>query len=143
VWHYLPLYIKEDSMPRISYPSDLSDQEWALMAPYFDRPDPRGNPGKFEKREIVNAILYVLKGGITWRMMPHDFPPWDTVYDHFRRWNERGVWEKALADLNKVARSKQKRTPTPSYALVDSQSTKTVYASDERGIDGGKKGQRS
>lgn len=130
-------------MPRASYPSDLSDQEWELIAHCFDRPDPRGNPGKFEKREVVNAILYVLKGGIPWRMMPHDFPPWDTVYDHFRRWNDRGVWALALAYLNKKARQKQGRTQTPSYALIDSQSTKTIYASYERGTDGGKKGQRS
>jgi putative transposase len=130
-------------MPRRKYPSDLSDQQWDLIAHFFDRPDPRGNPGKFEKREIVNAILYVLKGGISWRMMPHDFPPWDTVYDHFRRWNDRGVWEQALADLNKKARRKQGKEQTPSYCLIDSQSVKTVYASDERGIDGGKKGQRA
>jgi putative transposase len=67
------------------YPSDLTDKEWELLAPFFQRSDPRGNPGKFAKRDIVNAILYVTKGGIQWRMMPKDFPPWDTVYDHFRR----------------------------------------------------------
>ena len=61
------------------YPSDLTDPEWALIAGFFDRPDPRGNPGKYAKREVVKAILYVVKGGIPWRMLPLDFPPWDPV----------------------------------------------------------------
>ena len=78
------------------YPSDLSNEEWELLSPFFQRPDPRGNPGKYAKRDIVNAILYVSKGGIQWRMMPNDFPPWDTVYNHFRRLNKRGVWEQVL-----------------------------------------------
>ena len=121
------------------YPSDLSDEEWALLAPFFQRPDPRGNPGKYANRAIVNAMLYVTKGGIQWRMMPTDFPPWDTVYDHFRRLNKRGVWEQALDTLNACHRQGQGRTPEPSYAIIDSQSVKTQYASNERGIDGGKK----
>lgn len=121
------------------YPSDLSDEEWELLAPFFQRPDPRGNPGKYAKRDIVNAILYVTKGGIQWRMLPHDFPPWDTVYDHFRRLNKRGVWEQVLDSLNRLHRQRQGRTPEPSYAIIDSQSIKTQYASEERGIDGGKK----
>ena len=125
------------------YPSDLTDEEWALIAPFFDRPDPRGNPGTYEKRDVVNAILYVLKGGIQWRMMPLDFPPWDTVYDHFRRWNKRGVWEQALDFLNEQARQKQDKTQQPTYALLDSQSVKTQYASEDRGTEGGKKGQRT
>ena len=130
-------------MSRSRYPSDLSDAEWALVSHFFDRPDPRGNKGKYDKREIVNAILYVLKGGIPWRMMPHDFPPWDTVYNHFQRWNERDVWDRALAHLNQEARRKHGKGSTPSYAIIDSQSVKTIYASDERGTDGGKKRQRS
>lgn len=121
------------------YPSDLNDEEWALVGHFFDRSDPRGSRGKFEKRTIVNAILYVAKGGITWRMMPNDFPPWNTVYDHFRRWNRRGVWEQALDFLNREVRSKQGKKETPTYAIVDSQSVKTQYASQDRGIDGWKK----
>ena len=90
-----------------------------------------------------SGLLYVLKGGIQWRMMPLDFPPWDTVYDHFRRWNKRGVWEQALDFLNEQARQKQDKTQQPTYALLDSQSVKTQYASEDRGTDGGKKGQRT
>ena len=123
------------------YPSDLTDSEWALIAGFFARPDPRGNPGKYAKRDVVNAILYVVKGGIPWRMLPLDFPPWDTVYDHYRRWNQRGVWEHALDALNEQARHKQGRAKHPTYALIDSQSVKTQYASADRGFDGGKKDQ--
>ena len=107
------------------------------IGPFFQRPDPRGNPKKYAKRDIVNAILYVSKGGIQWRMMPNDFPPWDTVYNHFRRLNKRGVWEQVLDSLNRLHRQGQGRNPKPSYAIIDSQSVKTQYASEERGIDGG------
>ena len=73
------------------YPSDLTDEEWHLIEPFFQRPDPRGSQGKHAKRDIVNAILYVVQGGIQWRMLPKEFPPWHTVYDHFRCFNQRGV----------------------------------------------------
>ncbi len=71
-------------------------------------------------------------------MLPTDFPPWKTVYDHFSRWNKRGIWETVLGRLNRCHRKKQGRTSTPSYGLIDAQSVKTVYASEERGVDGGK-----
>ena len=72
-------------------------------------------------------------------MLPHDFLPWQSVYDHYRRWNQRGVWQEVLGVLHSCTRLKQGKTPSPSYAIVDSQSVKTQYASKERGIDGGKK----
>ena len=123
----------------LGYPSDVTDAEWVLLAPFFARPDPRGNPGRYAKRDVVHAIFYVVKGGIPWRMLPLDFPPWDTVYDHYRRWNQRGVWEQALDALNAQARQKQGKQEHPTYVLVDSQSVKTQYASQDRGMDGGKK----
>ena len=73
---------------------------------------------------MVDAILYVVKGGIPWRLMPNDFPCWKTVYDHFRNWNQRGIWEAALDQLNQIHRKKG-RTETPSYGSIDSQSVKT------------------
>ena len=121
------------------YPSGLTDEDWGLLAPFFARPDPRGNPGTYEKWDVINAILYVVKGGIPWRMLPLDFPPWDTVYDHYRRWNQRGVWEQALDALNERARHKQGKNKPPPYVLVDSQSVTTQYASQDRGTDGKKK----
>ncbi len=105
----------------------------------FDPVSPRGNSHKQSKKSIVDAILYVLEGGIKWRMMPKDFPPWKTVYDHFSKWNKRGVWEACLDRLNRYARKKAGRTGLPTYGIIDAQSIKTQYASEERGIDGGKK----
>jgi putative transposase len=87
----------------------------------------------------VAAILYVLRGSIQWRMMPKDFPPWKTVYDHFSKWNKRGIWEKCLDRLMASHRLKEGRTALPSDGMIDAQSVNTQYASEERGIDGGKK----
>jgi len=124
------------------YPSDLTDDEWEEIKHFFERPDPRGNKGYHDKRDIINAIFYVIKGGIQWRMMPIDFPPWQTVYNHFSRLNKRGIWEQVLDFLNIKSRIKAERKPEPSYAIVDSQSVKTIYDSKERGFDGGKKSKR-
>lgn len=88
------------------YPSDLLEEEWALIAHHFEPKDPRGNSHKHSKKSIVDAILYVVKGGITWRMLPTDFPPWKTVYDHFSRWNKRGIWTAALEEINQIHRKK-------------------------------------
>ena len=126
------------------YPSDLSDAEWQLIEPFFRRPDPRGNQGKHAKRDIINAILYVVYGGIQWRMLPKEFPPWgvpSTII--FVGSTQRGVWQQALDALTQQSRRRQGRHVHPSHAIVDSQSVKTQYASDERGIDGGKKNQRT
>ena len=71
------------------YDSDLSNEEWLIIQHHFNQKDPRGNAHQHSKKSIVDAILYVVKGGITWRLLPHDFPPWKTVYDHFRRWNKK------------------------------------------------------
>ena len=124
------------------YTSDLKDKEWELLRGLLPRSDPRGALGKHDKREVVNAILYVLDNGIKWRNLPTDFPRWGTVYDHFRRWNQRGVWQSALEVLQKHDRKRQGRGSGPSYGIIDAQSVKTVYSGEQRGYDGGKKHQR-
>ncbi|SDH98452.1 transposase [Nitrosomonas sp. Nm132] len=101
----------------------------------FDPVSKRDNSHKHSKKTIVNAILYVVKGGIQWRLMPNDFPLWQTVYDHFSRWNKRGIREKCLDKLALFSHQKAGRCAVPSYAIIDAQSVKTQYAS----IDGGKK----
>ena len=121
------------------YQSSLNDKEWGLIEHHFCPTDKRGSSYKHEKKIIVDAILYVVEGGIKWRMMPNDFPPWKTVYDHFSRWNKSGVWETALDEMNRMFREKQKRSADPSYGIVDAQSVKTQFASEEIGYDGGKK----
>ena len=123
----------------MSYPSDLSEAEWDLIKHNFYPTTKRGNSSKHDRKKIVDAILYVLKGGITWRMLPNDFPPWKTVYDHFSKWNKQGVWEKTLDEANQRYRQKAGKKSNPSYGIIDAQSVKTQYASEDRGIDGGKK----
>ncbi len=121
------------------YPSNLSDDQWRMIEPYLKRPDPRGAVGKHLKKDIVNAIFYVIKSGVQWRMLPKDLPPWQTVYNHFWRLKERGVWDQILIDLNKKFRMTCNKNSNPSYALIDAQSVKTQYRGDNRGYDGGKK----
>ena len=121
------------------YQSDLSDEQWTEIEGYFKRPDPRGAVNKHSKRRIVNAILYVIRTGIQWRMLPKDMPPWQTVYNHFYRLRQRGVWDQLLIDLNKKYRLKEGRHFLPSYGLIDAQSVKTQYRGENRGFDGGKK----
>ena len=91
------------------------------------------------KRSLVNAVLYLLDNGIKWRSMPHDFPPWSTVHSFYFRARKSGLWEKVQQAIVKKVRVAEGRKDSPSYAIIDSQSVKTVYASEKRGIDGGKK----
>ena len=100
------------------YPSDLSDEEWELICHHFEPKDRRGSSHKHPRKLIVDAILYVVKGGIPWRLMPKDFPHWKTVYDHFRNWNQRGVWEAALDQLNQIHR--KKKTARKAQVMVSS-----------------------
>ena len=125
--------MKKDYLERQSYPTDLTDSQWAIIAPLFVGI----REYKYSKRELLNAVLYVVDSGCKWRQLPHDFPKWQTVYSFFRRSIEKNLWDKILAHLVKVTRKKAERNP--SYALIDSQSVKTAYASDQRGFDGGKK----
>jgi putative transposase len=100
------------------YDSDLSDAEWALIAHHFEPQDPRGIKPIHPKRSIVNAIFYLDKTGAQWRLLPKDYPPWKTVYDHYRRWNERGVWEAALDELAQIHRKKTAKMPPQATALL-------------------------
>ena len=121
------------------YQSDMSEKEWELVKSHFYPTDHRGSSCKHDRKTIVDAILYVVEGGIKWRMMPSNFPPWKTVYDHFSKWNKSGAWESALDEMNRVFRTQKKRSADPSYGIVDAQSVKTQFASEEIGYDGGKK----
>lgn len=113
-------------MARKLYPSDLSDAQWAILAPLVPPAKPGGRPRIVEMREIVNGMLYILRAGESWRMLPHDLPPYNTVYGYFRDWQRAGVWEAMNATLRERVRIAAGREPTPSAAIIDSQSVKTT-----------------
>ncbi len=123
-------------MIQYHYASDLSDRQWAIIAPLFP---PAGNKSKWEKRELVDAVLYLVDNGCKWRNLPHDFPPYTTVANFYYAAIKSGLWEKIRAALVEKVRVSAGRQATPSYAIIDSQSVKTTLAAEERGIDGGKK----
>ena len=122
----------------MGYPSDLRDKDWDLIKHHFAT-GKYGNRAVHPRRRLVEGILYVVKTGCQWRMLPKDFPPWKTVYGYFRRLSKLGIWENVLADLVKLKRLKQGRTASPSMLIVDAQSVKTSGKGEQRGFDGGKK----
>lgn len=124
---------------RKSYPSDLTDAQWEAIKANF-----RGMRNrKWDKRELVNAVLYYEKTGCQWRLLPHDFPPYATVWSFYRRAKQSGLWERILYDMVEKTRVQAGRNAAPTYGIVDSQSVKTTSAAEERGIDDGKKSEGS
>ena len=107
------------------YPSDLTDREWRLLQRLLPLPLGQGRPREYPLREILDAIFYLLRSGCSWRMLPKDFPPWQTVYHYLRRWKIDGTWERIHTTLREQVRLKGKREPTPSAAILDSQSVRT------------------
>ena len=113
-------------MPRTRrpYPSDLTAQEWNLLEPLLAFPERRGRPPKWPARHIADAVFYLLRSGCAWRMLPREYPPWQTVYYHFRKWRLDGWLRQAHERLRAAVRQSEGRSPHPSGALIDSQALK-------------------
>jgi putative transposase len=108
------------------YPSDMSDAQWKILCPLIPAAKPGGRPREAQMREIVNGILYMVRGGCAWRMLPKEYGPWQTVYGYFRTFRRAGVWPQIHDALRAKVRRKAGKKPTPSAAIIDSQSVKTT-----------------
>jgi transposase len=114
-------------MKRKSYPDDLTDQEWEqIQGLATEQLNPRGRKGKYSKREMLNAIFYLLRSGCSWRLLPHDFPPWKSVYAQFSKWKRTGTFMKIYECLRKKLRKGLGRNVYASAGIIDSQSVKTT-----------------
>jgi len=113
-------------MERSSYPSDLTDEQWKLIARLIPPADPGGRRRSVDMREVVNGILYLSRNGCTWRALPHEFPPWGTVWYYFWRFRNDGTWASIHDALRDRVRHKAGRKRSPSAAIIDSQSVKTT-----------------
>lgn len=115
-------------MKRKAYPSDLSDAQWKRLQAVFpaSKNGRSGRPRRHELREVVNALFYQARTGCSWRSLPHEFPPWEVVWDHFRRWRDNGTLERLHSALRGQDHHLAGRNSAPSAAILDSQSVKTT-----------------
>jgi len=114
------------STKRKAYSSDLTTSECDEIQPHIPQPKGGGRPAEYDRLEIVNAVRYLLRTGCSWRLLPHDFPPWGTVYHYFSTWRRDGTWERIHGALREKLREAEGREAEPSAAIIDSQSVKTT-----------------
>ena len=114
------------SAHRLTYTSDLTGEEWQLLAPLLPPEKSGGRPRKYPMREVINGIQYVPRAGCAWRLLPHDLPHWQTAYQYFRAWRRDGTWLRIHDHLRAEVRTRMGRHPQPSAAVIDAQTVKTT-----------------
>jgi putative transposase len=117
------------------YPTDLTDSQWVIIQELIPPAKPGGRPRSLDMRRVVNAILYVAMGGIQWRMLPKEYPKWQSVYSYFRDWKRAGVWQRIHDTLRARVRQRAGRHKHPTGGCLDSQSVKTTAVAGSRGFD--------
>ncbi len=125
-------------MNKPSYPTDLTNRQWHCISPLVPAAKPGGRPRALDMREVINAILYIVVTGCQWRMLPHDYPKWQSVYAYFKQWRDDGTWQRIHDTLRAEVRRRAGRHKHPTAGCLDSQSVKTTPVAGVRGFDGGK-----
>src|SRR5215210_5237887 len=136
---WTPATRRQHSRAGLRYETDLTDAEWAVIAPFMPEPAACGRPATWTTREILNAIFYVLRGGIAWRLIPKDLPPKSTAFGYFSRWRDEGLFGRINHHLVMADRERAGREASPTAVVLDSQSVKTTESGGPRGYDAGKK----